>query len=174
MHDQKPLKMAITNLVTTDTIRPQYNPEIVKEELSAVWTSLAVPGLSHPRKQFIHTEAYTINLTLMFNAIGKSPEQQAENLYARRFIMAAMTPRAGAGSVATGGAPRLLFVWPGMISITCNIAKASFEHRTFNWLGPSTVFTAEVSIEEVRSRLYTMEEVLSQGTERSSTSEEGR
>ena len=174
MYDRKPLKMAITNLVTADTIRPQYNPETLDEELEAVWAKHAVPGLSHPRKHFIHTNAYTVTLTLPFNAVGRTPEQQEANHFARRFIMAAMTPRAGSGSVATAGTPRLLFVWPGLVSITCNIAKAKFVHRTFNWLGPSVVFTAEVTIEELRTRIITMEEVLQQGTIRASNVEESR
>jgi hypothetical protein len=156
--------MSLTNLVTGDFLEPQYNPETLEEEVGAAWAALQVPGLSHPRKHYSNTEDAPYQFTLLFSSVNGGVDRQNQIETARKFLLASVCPRAGAGAVKTAGPPRILFVWPTLLSLTCVITKVKFTHEQFNYLGSSVRYRAAVSIAEIRDTLMTMEDVLRFGT----------
>ena len=173
MHPQTPLRMTIANLVNNESIRPQYNPETFSEEVGANWSKLTINGLSHQHKQFTHTEDLKLNITLPFDATSFGEEGMVELLRIRRFLMSCCYPRAGAGAVRTAGAPRLLFVWPNLVSLTSVMVKCKFDYQRFNILGYPIGFVASCEIEEIRDVIVTMEEVYEYGSQRSNREQEG-
>jgi len=71
--------------------------------------------------------------------------------------------------VVGGGPPRALFVWPGVISLTCVLTALSFKYDRFNLEGTPVQFTAKVTLEETRDVRLLSEEVLADGSQRSGT-----
>lgn len=160
--------MQLVNLVTTKVMEAQFNPEEFTEQLGAVYAKLTVPGLSHQVKQFIHTEDVAIEFELYYhsNTSGSQVEQQKRILAARTFLYAAVHPWSSS-TIKKGGPPRVLFVWPNFISLTCVITKLRFRYTRFNLQGAPVAYRAAVGIEEIRDVHVTMEEILANGTQRS-------
>jgi hypothetical protein len=87
--------------------------------------------------------------------------------FARRFLQSLCYPRRGAEDVAGGGPPRALFVWPGVISLTCVLTALAFKYLRFNVAGAPVEFSAKVTLEEIRDVRLLSEDVLADGTRRS-------
>lgn len=166
MDDATPERMSLVNLANGAQLDAQFNPEELQESIGAVYAKQAVLGYSHQVKQFVHTEDLGVTFTLYFSSFD-GPDRHKLNMAARRFLHAACYPRAlGAGTLAHAGAPRVLFVWPELVSLTCVVTKVAFTHRRFRRAGAPVVFAAAVSIEEIRDAFIGMEDVFAVGTER--------
>ncbi len=53
-------------MVTRESLQFQFNPEEISDEKSADYAAVKVPGLSHPRYQFVAGEARRISFKLSF------------------------------------------------------------------------------------------------------------
>lgn len=157
-----PEAMTIVNLNTQEELKAQFNPEEVQENIGATYAKQAVPGLSHTVKQFVHTNDTAIAFTLMWSSHG-GPAAHAYANYARRFLQAAHFPRRVAGSIARGGPPRLLFVWPQMYSLTSVMMTCQFNYKAFNFKGAPIIFSAQVALEEIRDGFLSSEDVMEAG-----------
>lgn len=172
-YEVKPPKMTLTNLVSQVTLEAQYNPETFEEEIGANYSKLAVQGLSHQVKQFGYTEDNAFQISLDFEALSRGPKGMENLAFARRFLLSAHYPRGNAGAIRTAGAPRILFVWPGLISLTCVLLKTKFSYSQFNRLAGLVRMRATINIEEIRDVLITSEEVFLQGSMRSTAQKGG-
>lgn len=141
-------KLVITNLYSGDELIAQFNPSTLREQLGANWSRLQVPGLSHERLQFVHTENFKLNLAMQFRA-----DQQSELVSihrARRLLLSWCYPREVANDVVGGGAPRLLLTWPKMLAMGCVLTAVSIEHTLFTVDAQSRRFLATLQLEEIR------------------------
>jgi contractile injection system tube protein len=169
-----PARMYIVDLSRPDqpdnTIDAQFNPTELEETLSVNWGKLAVLGLSHMPLQYQQTDNHGFSFELAFHAVVDQSAQLFTIARARRFLLALGYPTRRSQSVATGAPPRALFFWPQLASITCVLRKVTFKHTLFNQQGDPIMFTAKVTLEEIRdARLYA-DEVLESGTIRSTGS----
>jgi len=163
---RRPARMAIVNVATGESVEAQFNPTELEEALEVTWARQTVPGLSHQPLQYVHTGNARFTLELHFEV--QDPTTSLEQLHrARRFLQSLCYPRRGAEDVASGGPPRALFVWPGVISLTCVVTGLSFRYSRFNLDGVPVQFTAKVALEEIRDVRLTADEVLADGTRRS-------
>jgi hypothetical protein len=162
---QTPARMSIANVSSGESIEAQFNPTELEEALEVNWARLTVPGLSHQPLQFVNTGNLKFALELQFEALG--PADSDRILRAKRFLQSLCYPRRGAANVVGGGPPRVLFVWPTFVSLTCVIASLSFKYSRFNLAGTPIHFTAKLALEEIRDVRLLSEEVLANGTQRS-------
>jgi hypothetical protein len=163
---QTPARMSIANVSSGESIEAQFNPTELEEALEVNWARQTVPGLSHQPLQFVNTGNLKFTLELQFEAQNPATDVD-RNLQARRFLQSLCYPRRGAANVVGGGPPRVLFVWPTFVSLTCVIASLSFKYSRFNLAGTPIYFTAKVALEEIRDVRLLSEEVLANGTQRS-------
>ena len=163
---QAPARMSIANISSGDSIEAQFNPTELEEALEVNWARQTVPGLSHQPLQFVNTGNVKFTLELQFEAQSAAADID-RILRARRFLQSLCYPRRGAASVVGGGPPRVLFVWPTFVSLTCVIASLSFKYHRFNLAGTPIHFSAKVALEEIRDVRLVSEEVLANGTQRS-------
>jgi hypothetical protein len=161
----RPATMLLVNLVTNATLQPQFNPTEFEEKLGAAWSKLAVPGLSHQVKQFGNTLDVTFDFELFYRVADGGPTELKRVLDARTFLYAACHPRSQTSTLNGAGPPRLLFVWPGLISLNCVITGLAFKYTMFNTNGNPIAYSAKVTLEEIRDSLVTMEDIISQGTQ---------
>ena len=163
----QPAHVSLVNLSTNELLEVQYNPTELEELIGAVYAKQTVPGLSHQVQQFINTENMRFTLELFFQATN-SGEAGAERLaVARKFFIAVCHPRGTGGVGSLGrGAPRVLFVWPEMISLTCVVHSVRMRHTKFKPTGASTVYTANVELEEIRDVFVSSEDITRAGTQR--------
>lgn len=163
---RKPARMSIANVATGESVDAQFNPTDFEEALEVNWAQQTVPGLSHQPLQFVNTGNAKFTLELNFEV--QDPTTDLERIHlARRFLQSLCYPRRGAEDVVGGGPPRALFVWPGVISLTCVLTALSFKYGRFNLDGVPVQFTAKVTLEEIRDVRLLSEDVLADGTQRS-------
>jgi len=154
---QDPSRVTLTNLNTNETMRAQFNPERLEEDIAATWNKLVVPGYSHQPLQFIHTGNESFDVELFWR--GTSSDELEKMRQDRRFLKSLEFPRGRAETVAGGAAPRVLFVWPRMLSIVCVVRRVRFVHEEFNRYGQARVSRATVQLEEIRDTRLTSREV---------------
>ena len=160
-------RVILANLRTGEGYEMPFVPEKITEQVTAVRARLDIFGLPHQRRQYRGTSNHTIS-GLEFFFRGTTPEE-VENVHnGRRFLLSLMYPSESADSVANGGTPRVLFVWPSLFRLTCELDVVSIEHSKFNSQGLTTIFRARLDLEEVRDVRLTSEEVREVGTLRSS------
>lgn len=166
----KPARMSLTNLATATGIEAQFNPTELEESLAVNWNRLAVLGLSHKPKQYQQTDNHEFEFELAFRAWDDTGNRLDDIALSRRFLLSlCYSSRASAGSGVSGGAPpRVLFVWPKLVSLTATINKIRIKHSAFNKEGDPIHFAAKIELDEIRdARLYS-EDVYLNGTIRSS------
>ncbi len=192
--ESKPARMSFTNLDNGRSLEAQFNPESLDEVLGVDWNELKVQGHSHRPQQYAGTENHEFSFTLEFNAIdngggalvtndssilntpgassGATQNRQADILLARQYLLSMMYGPQGKQDVVGSSPSRFLFVWPGMVSLTCLVHKLSIKHSKFNKQGQSMVFSANITIKSVSDvRLYS-DDVFFNGTFRSGQSVE--
>jgi hypothetical protein len=165
---QKPKRMSIANVATGDSIDAQFNPSELEEMLDVNWARQTVPGLSHQPLQFVNTGNTKMSFELRFEA--QDPTTTLDRLLRdRRFLQSLCYPRRGASTVIGGGPPRALFIWPKIVSLTCVVTGLAFRYTRFNLDGTPIEFACRVSLEEIRDVRLFSEDVLNDGTQRSSS-----
>jgi hypothetical protein len=150
----------------------QFNPTELEETLGVNWVRLNSLGLSHEILQYGHTESLKFSFELYWDALD---DQIAFDkfLQARQFLQSTCYPKRGAQSIREGQAPRVLFVWPNFISLTCVIDRLSFKYKRFNTDGQPTLYTCKVDVMEIRDARLFSEDVLDGGSKRNSALPEG-
>lgn len=170
----RPPRVTLGALSTGVVMSAQYNPDSLEEDLAVVYQKIKIQGLSHQVLQYEHTENYTASFDLAFDGLSTSLARGLSDniIQARNWLQSLMVSSRQASSVATGGPTRVMFIWPGMIGLTCVITKLKFQSKRFAWTGldvAATWFIVKVTIEEIRdTRLYA-EDVAASGTLRTST-----
>lgn len=165
--DIKPAPVTLVNLVTTESLEVQFNPEQLEEAFGANFAKLVVPGLSHQRKHFVHTEEPVYTFDLFNHCLGSGqtgPAAMQTIRAARRFLMALAHPWRGAESIERGGSPRVLFIWPQLISLPCKLTKCVFRYTMFSATSAPTLWNAKVTLEVDRDEFVSMEDILNGGT----------
>lgn len=177
-----PARMWIKNLTNGVRLDAQFNPEKLKEKIGASWQKYRIPGLSYERMQWGNSSNLVETFELIYDAAAGVASQsapqpgQAANYSmmavaqleaARRFLHAATLPHRG--DVLSGGEqpPRLLFDWPGFITLTCIMPSVDIEYEQFNSQGQPIRFRASVQLEEIRDASLYAEDVFASGTQRS-------
>ncbi len=162
----KPAPLTLVNMVTGDARTAQFNPEELEESLGVNYARLQVPGLSHTRKHFINTEDVKYSFELFQHCL-ESGDTGLASMKAiredRRFLYALTHPWRADG-IKRGGAPRVLFIWPKLISLTCVVTQLSFKYSMFNKDGAPVAWRAKVSLEQIRDEFVSMEDILNTGT----------
>lgn len=160
-----PPTMYLSDLRTLETMTAQFNPEQFEEVLKVVWARLPGPGSSHEKLQYDHTENHKFTFEMIYDALTGEGDVDG-NLDARKFLQSLCYAKRGAVTVSDGAPPRILFVWPEMVSLTAAIGELKFKHQRFNREGKSTFFKVDVALEEIRDVRLTSEEVRESGTQR--------
>ena len=153
----RPKRVTITNLVTGSMLTAQSNPTRLEEAIGANWVKLAPPGQGHEPLHFSLTENLSVSLELEFRAYY--PTELHQNQRARRLMHAWHYPRNAGDDFTGGGAPTLLFFWPGLLSIVAVSRKLKIVHTQFNRDGQSVRFTASLELEEIRSYRTTTDRI---------------
>lgn len=149
--EPEPPKLTLTRVDTpSEFLEAQDNPDGVKLAGGAVYSKLVVPGLSHQPKQFTHTKNRVVTFTLDFITTRGGPPVLSYTRRAIQFFERVCRPRPVAGLVSAGGAPRLLLVVPGVLSMQCTLEdyKVDIQRQASN--GAVAEVAVELTLEEIR------------------------
>jgi hypothetical protein len=158
-------RMTLVNVATQEYVTVQFNPAEFEETIGAAYARQVVPGLSHKVLQFINTENETFTFDLFHQATNGGPEDLAAILLSRRFLLSVCHPRRADGLIGAG-APRVMFIWPKLITLTCVVTSVKLKYTRFNGEGAPVSFIATTTLEEIRDTHVTAEDILELGTQR--------
>lgn len=180
---RQPARLSITNLDTGEGFFGQFNPTQWEEQVNVNWNRQSVPGLSHQPMQYGFTENFKFTLDLFLRGVtpgelnqdpirDKTVKGLAGTLDFRRFLMSLVYPRTSS-TIAGAGPPRVLIVWPNVLTMTCVATSYSVQHTRFNMQGTTVEYVATMAFEELRESRLTSEQVRILGAERYETPEDG-
>jgi hypothetical protein len=139
------------NVLTAESIECLLNPNVLTEKLQVEWTRLLVPGLSHQVLQFQSTCNRELPGVEFYVDRIFASETAAEPLVERfRSFLLELTVPTGLAQGVASAPPRVLFIWPGVITVQCVLRSVEFRYQRFGVDGRALVYTATVGFEEVR------------------------
>lgn len=165
-----PQRMYFVDLRTAETMEALFNPSELEEALDVLYNELGIPGLSHSPLQYSGTSNHKFSFDLYAVGDGATGRAQIEDF--RKFLLSLCYPAAAADSVLTGAPPRVLFVWPELVSLQARILSVGFKHQRFALDGGTTRFVASLKLSEVRDTRLTSEDVRRLGTVRTGSAGE--
>lgn len=151
------------------SVLAQFNPTELEENLETEFFPVPIIGMSFQPLQYLFTKNVKFNFELRFSAMQPYGttfvEAQDSIIAAHDFLSAMCYPRKNGESIETGSPTRVLFVWPGFISMVCVIRSLSFKFTRFDQqTGRPTEFTAKLGIEEARVSRIDAADVVANGT----------
>lgn len=151
----------LVNVTTGEHMVCLFNPTELSEKIQVNWNRLAVPGLSHQVLQFQSTsnrQLSDIEFYLdRFYADEVGVDGDIKEF--RAFLRALTVPPRGTDGVASMAPPRVLFIWPGVVTVESVVASVEFHYRQLAADGRVLVYTAGVNFEEILDTRVTSEEL---------------
>jgi hypothetical protein len=140
----EPPRLVLVNLVTGEPLEAWANPPSLTEQRSAQWTRLGIPGLGHQPLQYGGTANRRVpDVVLVFD---RRTRPDADLEAARRFFDALVVP---AGPTAPSAPPRVLLVWPKLLSLEAVSESVETIHDVFAIDGTPVAMTVKLAFEHV-------------------------
>lgn len=159
-----PARMSMARLTApSETLEAQFNPTELEEKISVNYDELAVLGLSHMPLQYSQTGNLVLPFELAFRVFDDRGNRQDDLAYARRFLYSLCFPSRTAADVTSGAPPRVLFVWPTLLTITAVVTELSWKHTLFNKSGTPIHSAAKITVKQIRDVRMFSEDVLAVG-----------
>lgn len=190
---REPPKGALVNLETVERLDFLFNPETFTEKIGANYARHVIPGLGGQILQYINTTNETIPLVIyMSDTVAMEQERSFRKRWheemsdgrgggppplpaeldilalkigaAKNFLQSLLYPV----RTTSGGwkaPPRVLFIWPNVIRLTCVVTSINFNHQRFSISSlMTTALTVELTLEELRTTQKFSDEVRRKGT----------
>lgn len=155
----RPPRCLLANVVTGEVMECLLNPTQLSEKLQVNWSRLAVPGLSHQVLQFQSTGNRQLSGVEFYLDRFFAREQPGDPdiLEFRRFLRALTVPPGGAEGVPSAAPPRVLVVWPQVVTLEAVVTDVEFQYRQVAVDGAVLVYAATVGFEEILDARVTSE-----------------
>ncbi|NVJ28039.1 peptidoglycan-binding protein [Corallococcus sp. CA049B] len=157
----RPPRCVLVNVLTGEAMECLFNPTQLTEKCQVNWNRLTVPGLSHQVLQFQGTSNRQLSgVEFYLDAFFATQQADTSNIMAfRAFLRALTVPPAGTEGVLATAPPRVLVLWPGVLTVECVVASVEFQYRQLAVDGRVLVYTATVTFEEVLDTRVTSEQL---------------
>lgn len=166
-----PIRMSIANLRTGETQDVLANPNEIEVAIDVGWNELEVPGMSHTPLQFKNVSNASIPLEFYCSEFMHGRDTLDDH---SRFLQSLCYPDYDANSVLEGAPPRVLLVWPNVLSMTVVFRSLSIRFTHFSVEdGHPIRFTASAKVSEIRDVRLSSADVRAQGLRRGSSSTVG-
>lgn len=164
------VKVTLVNLRTMEEQPVLANPTELETAIDVGWNNLIVPGLSHEPMQYKNTGNVGFTLTLEcsefdFDSIVLDDHE--------RFLTSLCYPEYDANSILEGAPPRVLVVWPKVLSMQIVVMSLRIKRTQFASDGRALRFVATVAVAEIRDVRLSAGDVRTQGLRRSTSSSSG-
>jgi len=138
-----------------------FNPTQLSEKLQVNWNRQVVPGLSHQVLQFQSTSnRQLVGVEFYLDRFLAAEEPGDPNILRfRDFLRALTVPPAATEGVLPTAPPRVLVIWPNVLTIECVIASVDFQYRQLAVDSSLLAYTATVTFEEILDMRVTSEDL---------------
>lgn len=155
----RPPRCVLVNVATAESMDCLFNPTQLTEKLQVNWNRVVVPGLSHQLLQFQSTSNRQLTGVEFYldRLFAAAQPGHPDVLEFRSFLRALTVPPAGAQSVTTAAPPRVLVVWPKVLTMQGVVTDLEFQYRQFGVDGAALVYVATCTFEEILDARATSE-----------------
>jgi len=156
----RPPRCTLVNLASGEELACQANPDQLTERVTVNWNRIAVPGLSHQVMQFGSTGNRQLDsVELYLDRLLAAEEPQAPDVLSfRSFLLALTVPASPTPGAPPAAPPRVLFVWPLLLTLECVVESVELSYQRFAGDGSVLVYTATVGFEEILDVRVTSED----------------
>jgi hypothetical protein len=152
----RPPRCFLVNVTTAASFDCLFNPTQLSEKVQVNWNRIQVPGLSHQVLQYQGTGNRQLSSVEFYldKLFADKQSSDTDIMEFRRFLRALTVPPENTEGVPATAPPRVLFVWPGVLSLETVLTEVEFQYRQFG-VGDSDlsarvlVYTATCSFEEI-------------------------
>jgi hypothetical protein len=150
----------LINVASGESIACLFNPTQLTEKVGVNWNRVAVPGLSHQLLQYQSTGNRQLpSVEFYLDRFFASEQADAPDILGfRSFLRALTVPPAGVEGVPALAPPRVLVIWPSVLTIEAVVTEVEFGYRQFAADGSVLVYTATVTFEEILDARVTSEQ----------------
>jgi hypothetical protein len=144
-------RCVLTNVYSGESMECLFNPIQLSEKVQVNWNRLQIPGLSHQVLQFQSTGNRQLSGVEFYLDRFFAVEQPGapDILQFRSFIRALTVPPRRTEGVIQTAPPRVLIIWPQVITVETVVTDVEFQYRQLAVDGTVLVYTATVSFEEI-------------------------
>ena len=157
----RPPRCVLVNVTTGESMECLFNPTQLIEKVQVNYSRLAVPGLSHQVLQFQSTGNRQLAGVEFYLDRFFASEQPGDPdiLVFRAFLRALTVPPGGTEGVPATAPPRVLFVWPEVLTVEAVVTDVEFQYRQVAVDGTVLVYAATVTFEEILDVRVTSKEL---------------
>lgn len=150
-HIVRPERCSLVNVTTGEHVDCLFNPPQLLERVQVNWSRLGVLGLSHQVLQYQSTGNRGVGPLDFYldRFFARAIESDADVLAFAEFMRALTVPRAGATDVASAAPPRVLVVWPNVLTVEAVVTELELRFTDFAQDGSVLLYTASCSFEEI-------------------------
>jgi len=154
----EPQRALLVNVETGEEMPVLANPPTFSEGVMVNYSRGAVPGLDHQVLQYQGTGNRTLNnIAFTLDSQIEPAEAGYDISDFRRFLLELTVP-----SFLESAPPRVLFIWPGVVTIETVIITVAFQYLQFGSAGV-LAYTATCAFEEILDSRRTGEQLRAEG-----------
>lgn len=153
-------RCVLTNTTTGESLDCLFNPTQFTEKVQVNYTRLDVQGLSYQPLQYKNTGNRQIAGVEFYldKFFAQAQPNDPDIVDFRDFLRALTVPPRGAQTVLQGAPPRLLFLWPSVLTMETVVTDLELQYRQFGSDASVLVYTATVTFEEILDFRVTSED----------------
>lgn len=143
-------KGSLSNVETGEGVEFQFNPTSIKLSLGADWKSSASPGASFERLQFSNRKNDVVTFKLQMDGRSVGAPSVPDRL---AYLASLMTPPDADLDIRTAAPPRVLFRFPGLISVETVLPKLTIDVKRFDLVtGAPDYVEIDIELLEYRTK----------------------
>jgi hypothetical protein len=147
-------KAYLVDYNTAEKLEFQYNPNEWEDNRSVNYSTITIPGISHPVYQFTAGGERIVKFVLITNAMYKknAPFEISHWIRARTYPVRS-------DFVLENAPPRVVFIWPNAISMLAIITVANRKIIDHFPDGRIKIMTIDVELKEVITKSWSFQRV---------------
>jgi hypothetical protein len=157
----EPERVHLVNVTTTEDMTVLFNPASLGLKGDVKYGRHSPPGLDHEVLQYTGTGNRQLTGVEFYldRFFAEAQPSSPDIRDFERFIWSLTVPPAGTGGVADTRPPRVLFVWPNLMTLECVVISVEFRWTVFAIDGSPLVYTAVCTFEEILDARRTSEQL---------------
>lgn len=129
MAEQKIFKAGILDLNTGQLKEFQYNPEKLKDDRFATYSSITIPGLNTPRYQFVSGGETVVQFDLFLNALNH--KNGGQGILEDIIWLRSRTFPTRSGNILKVAPAKIMLIWPGLYNVKGILTSCNLEYTSF-------------------------------------------
>jgi hypothetical protein len=157
--------LTLVNLETGEAKESPLVPEELAERIKVQNARMRPFGASHAVLQYTGTDNRELP-DVVLRGTAETVAELEEITDFLNFMQSLCYPPQGRSTIREGAPPRVLFVWPGSVTLICRVEAVEVRREQFNSAGQTIRYTASLSLVETSEDRIVSEQVRRLGSQR--------